>query len=289
MRCSPSSHFWGFVGVLIFSFTLPATKLTVGFLDPLFVGIGRAGIAGALALMVLRVTKNSFLPPRTHLWPFVLTSLGVVVGFPMFSSLALQTVPANHSAVVLGILPLATAIAGAFLGKERHGLRFWVASLVGAALVVGFSVVRNHFSLSLGDCFLFLAVVSAAVGYAQGGALARTFGGWKVISWALVLALPVVFAVVLTTWPTSVVVPATVWAGFAYTGVFSMFLGFFAWYHGLAHGGIGKVGQWQLLQPFLTIGFSALVLGEVLEPVTVVVAVAVVAVIFWGRRPGKGA
>ncbi|RHX88393.1 DMT family transporter [Leptospira stimsonii] len=274
---------WGFIGVFIFSLTLPATKLTVGHFDPLFIGLGRAVLAGILAILALKITKNPLLPivilPR-----LILVALGVVIGFPVFSALALQQIPSSHGAVITGILPLTTAIAGTILAKESQTFLFWIASVFGSAIVIFYSFWNQEVSLRFGDLFLFLAVLSAAIGYAEGGRLSKEHGGWKVISWSLVVSLPFVILISAFTFQKNdLEAPASAWFGFLYTGIFSMFLGFFAWYKGLAMSGIGKVGQIQLIQPFLTFLFSAWILSEKIDSSMIFVGLMVGFSIFLGR------
>ncbi len=278
-------YFWGFLGVLVFSLTLPMTRLTAGYLDPMFVGIARAALAGILGVIVLAATRSP-LPPARTLLRLGLVAVGVV-GFGVLVSFAMQRLPSSHGAVVIGVLPLATAVAAAIMAKERHRVWFWLASLGGSVCVVVFALAKSGWSLGWDDGYLFLAVILAAVGYAEGGRLSRELGGWRVISWALVLVLPITLpAGLLLLHPSEIAAPPAAWIGFFYTGILSQFFGFFAWYHGLARGGIGKVGQIQLLQPFLTIAFGILFLAETWDVTTVAVAVLVVALVFVGRRDG---
>ncbi len=275
---------WGFVGVASFSLTLPATRVAVATLDPVFVGLGRAVIAALLAAIVLVASRSAW--PRRALVPrLAIVAAGVVVGFPLFSAWALRYVPAAHGAVVIGLLPLATAMAGAWIAHERPSRLFWLCATLGSSVVVGFALWQGGGAPHPADLLLVLAVVSAAIGYAEGGRLSRTMPGWQVICWALVLAAPVVAI------PTAFAIdarllsaPVSAWIGFAYVSVVSMFLGFFAWYHGLALGGIATVGQVQLVQPFLTIFASAWLLGERVDMATYVAAALVIASIAAGRR-----
>lgn len=273
----------GMLGVAAFSVTLPATRVAVASLDPVFVGLGRAVVAALLAAVVLAATRSPW-PPRA-LWPrLALVAAGVVVGFPLLTAWAMQYVPASHGAVVIGLLPLATAAAGAWLAHERPTPRFWTFAVAGSAVVIGFAVWKGSGTLHVADLLLLGAVASAAIGYAEGARLTRFIGGWQVISWALLLATPFV---AVPAWLASGdlnAVPWPAWLGFAYVSIVSMYVGFFAWYKGLALGGIAAVGQVQLLQPFLTIGFSALLLGEALDPTTFVAAALVIASIALGRR-----
>jgi len=275
---------WGFLGIASFSLTLPATRFAVASLDPVFVGLGRAVVAGALAAIVLAVSRAPW-PGWRRVPRLAIVAGGVIIGFPLFSAWALRHVPASHAAVVIGLLPLATALAAAWLAHERPSRTFWWSAAFGSAVVVGFAFWQGGGIPQPADGLLALAAAAAAIGYAEGGQLARTMPGWQVISWALVIAAPVVIV------PTLYVIdarlgaaPPLAWACFAYVSVISMFVGFFWWYRGLALGGIAAVGQVQLLQPFLTIFASAAFLGETIEPETFVAAALVIAAIAIGRR-----
>ncbi len=275
---------YGFVGVLGFSGTLPATRVAVADLDPTFVGLGRAVVAAILAAAVLVLTRQSF-PPRKYWKSFAVIVAGVIIGFPLLSAWALRQLPASHAAIVTGLLPLATAIAGAFRAGERPSLGFWLASVVGSGTVVAFAIFAGSGTVQVADIVLVGAVAAAGIGYAEGGRLARELGGWQVISWALVFAAPLLIVpVTLSLAQNGVRVAASAWIGFAYVSVVSQFLGFFAWYHGLVIGGIARVGQVQLLQPFLTILFSALLLNEQITLTTVIAALIVVASVAVGRK-----
>ena len=258
---------FGFVGVLIFSFTLPMTRIAVVELAPLFISNGRAVVAGALAIIVLAITRQRF--PRGRQWlRLAVVGGGVIFGFPLFTSFALQTVPSSHGAVVIGLLPAATAVAAVIRGKERPSLGFWIASGAGVLAVIVFVAIAGGGldGLRPGDLLLLGAVVTAAIGYAEGALLSREIGSWQTICWALVLALPVTLTITALTvssgWPQA---GPHAWLAFGYMALFSMFLGFFAWYCGLAIGPIARVSQIQLVQPVLTIIWSALLLGEHLE------------------------
>ena len=277
----------GLVGVAIFSLTLPFTRLAVAELDAIFVAMGRAVVAALLAGLWLW-SRRAPLPPRAA-WPaLAAVAAGCVIGFPLLTSLAMRSLPAAHGAVLVGILPLATALFAALRGHERPSPAFWCSALLGSSLVIGFALYQGGGSLHAADLAIFAAVLAAAFGYAEGGRLAQTLGGEAVICWALLLSLPV--AVPLTVWQcwqhgaaiAQAGLPA--WLGFGYTCLFSMFLGFFFWYRGMALGGVARVGQVQLVQPFLTLLGAALVLGEALQPGHVVFALAVIAVVAIGRR-----
>jgi drug/metabolite transporter (DMT)-like permease len=275
---------WGLVGVTAFSLTLPVTRIAVASMDPVFIGLGRAIVAAIVAAAVLVATRSPW-PPRA-LWPrLAVVACGVVVGFPLFSAWALRYVPATHGAVVVGLLPLATALAGAGLAHERPSRRFWACAVGGSVVVVAYAFAKGAGSLHVADALLVAAVVSAAIGYAEGARLSRHMAGWQVISWALVLSAPLIVL------PTYLAVggrlpdaPWQAWASFAYVALVSMYLGFFAWYKGLSLGGIAAVGQVQLLQTFLTILAAAALLGEPLDPQAFVAAGLVIVAITIGRR-----
>jgi drug/metabolite transporter (DMT)-like permease len=274
---------WGFVGVTAFAVTLPAMRVAVASLDPVFVGLGRAVVAAALAAIALAVTRTPW--PARPLWPrLAVVALGVVVGFPLLTAWAMRYVPSSHGAVVVGLLPLATAVAGAWLAHERPSVRFWLCAVAGSAVVAGFALWQGSGALHVADLLLIGAVAAAAIGYAEGARLTRLLGGWQVISWALVLSAPLL---IVPTWLAAegaASAPWQAWLAFLYVSVVSMYLGFFAWYRALAQGGIAAVGQVQLLQPFLTFAFAALFLGEQLEASMLVAAALVVATIALGRR-----
>ena len=271
---------FGFIGIASFSFSLPMTKIALLGFPPVFLGAGRAAVAAGIAAIVLAVTRSAL--PRGKQWVRLgVVALGVVVGFPFFTSFALEHAPASHGAVVIGLLPAATAVAAVIRGKERPSKTFWVASILGAIAVVVFSGLTSGagFSLELGDVFFLAAVVMAAIGYAEGGLLSREIGSWQTISWALIVALPVMLPMAITSvsgleWAS---VPALAWIGFAYIAVISMYLGFFAWYRGLAIGPMASVSQIQLLQPLLTILWAALFFGESVGFAEWVAAAAVIA------------
>jgi len=280
---------FGLIGVLIFSATLPMTRLAVGDLHPVFIAIGRAAVAGIAAALLLALRRPVW--PTRRQWRLLLeTALGVVIGFPVFSSVAMQYLPASHGAIVVGLAPLATAMAAVLLAGERPSLGFWFFALLGTALVTGYAVSEAG-GLTWGDGSLLIAVALGALGYARGGLLSRDMDGDVVISWALVMFLPATLAVsawaLLDGWAFRVA-PADVkwasWIGFLYVGLFSMWIGFFFWYRGLAAGGVARVGQLQLLQPFFTVLIAALMLGEALDVKTVGFALAVIATVTIGRR-----
>jgi drug/metabolite transporter (DMT)-like permease len=258
-----SSGWWnGLIGVAIFAGSLPATRAAVADFDPVFLTCARASIAAVLGAVLLLVLRQSW-PQRAHLLPLAITAAGVVAGFPLLTALALQHVTSAHSIVFLGLLPLCTAIFAVLRGGERPRPLFWLFSLLGAACVTGFAASGVATASLRGDALMLAAVVVCGLGYAEGARLTRTLGGWQVISWALVLALPVMLPLALLTRPGSFAhVTGAAWTGLAYVSVFSMLIGFIFWYRGLAQGGIAAVGQLQLFQPFMGFGLAALLLHE---------------------------
>lgn len=261
-----------------FSFTVPFTRVAVGGLSPLFIGSGRAVIAAVLAAAALTLTRQR-LPQRAQWMRLAVVAAGIVFGFPLLTSFALTTASASHGAVVIALLPAATAVTAVLRGKERPPLSFWIMAGVGALASVLFASMQGGGvgQLHWSDLLLFGAVVAAAVGYAEGGLLARELGAWQTVSWALVLSAPLMIALTVIS---AVRQPPTAspieWAAFAYLGVVSMFLGFFAWYRGLAIGPMAQVSQVQLVQPVLTLCWAALLLREQLTWATVLGGVAVV-------------
>lgn len=275
---------YGFLGVLCFSFTLPATRVAVAELNPNIIGLGRAMVAAVLAATLLFVTGQPK-PARQHLPGLVWVVAGVIIGFPVLSAWALRQLPASHSAILIGILPLATAIIGALRTGERPSGLFWLAAILGSTVVVGFALIQGGGSLHWADLLLIAAVLAGAVGYAEGGRLARDLGGWQVISWALLLSAPIlIIPLGVAIRQHGLVASPAAWLGFGYVSLFSMFLGFFAWYHGLALGGVARVSQIQLLQPFLTILAAALFLGETITPLLISAALIVCGVVALGKR-----
>jgi drug/metabolite transporter (DMT)-like permease len=277
----------GLVGVAIFSLTLPFTRLAVRELDPLFLTLARALGAAVLAAGWLRMRRVAW-PGRAALRPLVIVGLGCVLGFPLLSSIAMRSVPASHGAVLAGMLPLATALYAALRGYERPSNRFWLVALLGSGLVVAFALSQGGGALQAADVLMFGAIVSAAAGYAEGGRLARTLGGQETICWALVLAAVPAAVLLLVLEGEQIgrlgdVGPAS-WLAFGYVTVFSMFIGFFFWYRGLALGGVARVGQVQLLQPVLSLAGAAVLLGETLTLANVGFALAVIATVALGRR-----
>jgi len=252
----------GLLGVIIFSGSLPATRVAVGGFSPLFLTSARAVIAALLGAALLGALGQRR-PAPSDLGSLAIVSLGVVVGFPLLTALALQHITSAHSIVFIGLLPLATAIFGVLRGGERPKPAFWLFSIVGSLLVAGFALSQSGGASLTGDLLMLAAILVCGLGYAEGATLSRRLGGWQVISWALVLSLPVTGLIALATLPgtwSGIGLPE--WTGLAYVSVFSMLVGFVFWYRGLALGGIAGVGQLQLLQPFFGLALAGLLLDE---------------------------
>jgi drug/metabolite transporter (DMT)-like permease len=273
----------GLLGVLGFSFTLPATRVAVDGLDPVFVGLGRAAVAALPAALLLALWRERR-PDRATLARLALVALGVVFGFPLLSALALRELTAAHSAVIVGLLPAATAVMAVARAGERPSAGFWVASATGLAAVLAFAASQGA-GVSGADLLVIGAVALGAIGYAEGGALARDMGGSRVICWALVLSLPLTLPIgVAAGLADGLEAPGDAWLGFAYVALISMFFAFFAWYAALARGGVAKIGQVQLVQPLLTLGWAAALLGEHVGLGTLVASLAVVASVVATQR-----
>lgn len=274
----------GMLGVIIFSGSLPATRVAVGGFDPVFLTSARAVIAALLGAVLLYLLRQAR-PERKDLGSLIIVGVGVVVGFPLLTALALQHITSAHSTVYIGLLPLATAIFGVVRGGERPKPAFWLFSCLGSLSVAGFALSQSSSASVTGDLLMVAAIILCGLGYAEGATLSRRLGGWQVISWALVLALPIMAAVALATLPavwTGISVPA--WLGLGYVSVFSMMIGFVFWYRGLALGGIAGVGQLQLLQPFFGLALAALLLGEPVAWTMIAATVLVVCCVAGAKR-----
>ena len=287
MSAETSGMLLGLVGVAIFGLTFPATRLAVADLPPFFVALGRAVAAGMLAAAWL-LWKRAPFPARAALMPLAAVSVGCIIGFPWLTSIALQTLPASHGAVLVGILPLATAVFSALRGNEKPSFGFWAMALAGSLLVIVFALHQSGGSFHQADLLMFGAVLLAAMGYTEGARLSQTMGGQQVISWALVLSAPLLAPVLIwLSWPHMEAIAGAgwkAWLGFAYVAAFSMYIGFFFWYGGMARGGIARVGQVQLVQPFITLAGAWLILAEPLAPSNILFALAVIAVVAAGRK-----
>ncbi|MDR9875207.1 DMT family transporter [Pseudomonas allii] len=274
----------GFIGVVIFSGSLPATRLAVMEFDPVFLTMIRAAIAALLGVLLLWLFKEKR-PARQQWAPLAIVALGVVIGFPLLTALALQYVTSAHSIVFIGLLPLATAVFGVLRGGERPRPVFWLFSILGSGLVMGYAFAQGLSAAPAGDLLMLLAVLVCGLGYAEGAKLSRSLGGWQVICWALVVSMPVVVPLSLVLAPVTVHgISLPAWLSLGYVSLFSMLIGFVFWYRGLAQGGIAAVGQWQLLQPFFGLALAAGVLHEQVSLGMVLVTVAVIGCVAGAKK-----
>lgn len=274
----------GFIGMVIFAGSLPATRAAVVDLDPIFLTCARATIAGLLGLALLMAFRQRR-PALQDLASLAVTALGVVVGFPLLTALAVQHVSSAHSIVFLGLLPLCTATFAVLRGGERPRPAFWLFSLLGSAAVAGYALSSSAQGSLSGDICMLAAVIVCGLGYAEGARVSRRLGGWQVICWALVLSLPLMLPAALLTRPDSfanVGLPA--WLGFGYVSVFSMLIGFIFWYRGLSQGGIAAVSQLQLFQPFIALGLAALLLHETVSGSMLLVTLAAIVCVAGAKR-----
>ncbi|WP_407481012.1 DMT family transporter [Elizabethkingia meningoseptica] len=278
----------GFIGVLLFSGSLPATKVAVMEMSPYFVSTARASIAGVLALAVLLIFKEK-LPAKQQIIPLMLVSTGAVIGFPLLSAMALQYFTSAHSIVFIGLLPLATAIFGIIRGGEKAPKPlFWIFSVLGSLLVVGYAFAQGISAAPMGDMLMILAVILCAMGYAEGAKLSKSLGGWQVISWALVISLPMMIPLTIFFIPEDPkAISVTAWTGVGYVALFSMFIGFIFWYKGLAQGGIAAVGQLQQLQPFFGLALAATLLHEQVSVGMIGVTLGVILCVLGAKKYAK--
>jgi drug/metabolite transporter (DMT)-like permease len=277
-------YIYGLIGVVIFGMTLPFTRLAVREFDPLFVSIGRTVVAALVAIPLLFLTGQSR-PSRADFKSLLVIALGVVLGFPILSSIAMKTAPASHGSVVLALLPLSTAFMSTMFAGEKPSREFWMWGLLGSSAVIIYALWEGGLVFHNADYLLVLAVITASMGYAAGGNLSRKLGGWQVICWALIVALPMTLPLAYyfsqsVTWDES----PTAWACFAYLGLMSQLIGFFAWNKGLAMGGVAKVGQMQLLQTFVTQIAAFTLLGEALTARSMFFAALVATCVWFGRK-----
>ncbi len=284
MNSTTRGYLLGFIGVAVFSLTLPFTRLAVREFDPIFISVGRTVVAAVVAIPLLLLTRQAW-PDKSDLKSLIIIAAGVVLGFPILSSIAMKTAPASHGSVVLALLPLGTAFMSTIFAGEKPSRVFWIWSLLGSSAVIVYALWDGGVALQGADSLLVLAVVAAAMGYAAGGQLSRKLGGWQVICWALIVALPVTLPI---TWYYSSGVSGQesfqAWACFAYLGLMSQLVGFFAWNKGLATGGVAKVGQMQLLQTFMTQAAAAVILGEQLSLRSLLFAGLVATCVWFGRK-----
>ncbi|WP_454616777.1 DMT family transporter [Bradyrhizobium cenepequi] len=284
----PSIEGWGsgLLGVIIFSGSLPATRVAVSDFSPLFLTSARAIVAALLGAALLRLLRQAR-PQRRDLVSLAIVALGVVIGFPLLTALALQHITSAHSIVFIGLLPLATATFGVLRGGERPRPLFWLFSCLGSATVVAFALTSGGSGSLIGDLLMIASIILCGLGYAEGAKLSRRLGGWQVISWALVLAAPLMLVLTIMTLPPSWQgIGVSAWLGLAYVSVFSMLVGFVFWYRGLALGGIARIGQLQLLQPFFGLALAGLLLGEPVAWTMIAATGVIVICVAFARRLG---
>jgi drug/metabolite transporter (DMT)-like permease len=274
----------GLIGVVIFSLTLPMTRVVVQEVHPLLNGLGRALVAAIPAAALLLWRREKW-PTWLQFRGLMVVALGVIVGFPVLSAWAMKTLPASHGALVNGLQPLLVALYAAWLSHERPSKAFWICAALGSALVLGYALISGAGNIQTGDIWMFAAIALGGLGYAEGGRLAKQMGGWQVICWALVLSSPLLLVPVLyLASQHQGPISTGAWWAFGYVSLFSQFIGFFAWYAGLAMGGIARVSQIQLVQIFFTMAFSALFFGEHIDPITWVFAAGVIVTVMLGRK-----
>lgn len=274
----------GFIGILVFSLTLPISKIAVVSFNPYFIAFGRASLAGLVALVYLSY-KQVPLPSKSDLVKCAVIALGVVFGFPIFTTVAMKEGSSSHGAVILGMMPLATTVTGVIRFKERPSIGFWLVSILGAGLVVIYALLKSAGSFTYVDGLLVLGGICACVGYVEGGELSRKMNPRVVISWALVISLPINMVATYLTFSSAYWSADTIaWTSFVYLSIFPMYLGFFFWYEGLAIGGIARVSQVQLIQPFCTLLASSFFLGDHLTMMNMVFAFLVVSTVILSKR-----
>ena len=275
---------FGFLGVVLFSLTLPVNRLIIPYFDPVFIGMGRSVVASMVAIPILIFFKQSF-PTLRQVKQLLLTSIGIIAGFPVFTALAMQTVPASHGSVVIGLIPLMTATFAVVLSNERPSIGFWISAAIGAMLVITYSLLQGGMKLHIGDVYLVIASILGAFGYAMSGKVSKELGAWQVICWVNVLGLPFTLVAAWYLQPESFTeIPSKMWIGFLYLALISQLFGFFLWNKGLVLGGIARVSQTQLLQSFFSILASILLLNEKIDFTTYFFAIAVVVAIAVTRK-----
>ncbi|HWV42107.1 DMT family transporter [Pseudorhodoplanes sp.] len=275
----------GMLGLIVFAGSLPASRIAVSEVTPYLLTAARATIAGFAGLAMLVLTRRS-LPPRRAWWPLLICAITIVLGFPLLSAVAMVTVPSSQGGVILGIMPLMTIAAAAVIEGERPSAGFWIAAIIGSALVMGFALYRSGgYTLTAGDLLLLAAVICGGVGYTYSGQLSGLMPGWEVISWAVAISLPISVACLILTWPAE---PQSIsfraWGAILYAGLMAQYFGFFLWNAAMAMAGISRIGQIGLLQPFCVVLIAALFAREPIDPTTIGFAVAVVATVAIGTR-----
>ncbi|MBM7608928.1 drug/metabolite transporter (DMT)-like permease [Lysinibacillus composti] len=273
----------GLIGIICFSLTLPATSIAVPYFGATIVGLGRTVIA-AIIVSIIFIVKKESLPNKRQIKSLCIVALGVVLGFPLLTTFAMESLPVSHGAIELALLPLATAGFAMIRGGERPSKRYWIASIIGAITVLVYAAFLGLGQLQKGDIALLIAILILGLSYAEGGKLSKELGSWQVIAWAIVIGTPFfMIPVGLSLSADMLQAPIEAWISLFYLAVVSQFLGYVAWYGGMSLGGIARVGQIQYLQPFLMIGFSVIFLGETITWLTIVLAIIVVICVIIGK------
>ncbi|AZB41088.1 DMT family transporter [Bacillus sp. FJAT-42376] len=274
----------GFLGVVCFSLTLPATGMAVQYFGTTVVGLGRTVIAAILVAGILMIRKEKA-PNRNQLKSLFIVAAGAVLGFPLLTSWVMNTLPVSHGAVELALLPLATAGIAAFRAGERPSLRFWIAGLMGTGAVLFYAISLNLGTFQIEDAGLLASVLLLGLSYAEGGKLSKEMGSWQVIAWAILIGAPFFLIPVAMNLSAEMLhAPIQAWASLLYLALVSQFLAYVAWYGGMALGGISRISQLQYLQPFLMILFAAVFLGESVSLITIITAILVVLSVFIGKN-----
>lgn len=276
--------FLGLVGVICFSLTLPSTSIAVEYFGTTVVGLGRTVVAAILVAVVLIVKKEK-LPTARQFKSLLIVAVGAVLGFPLLTSWAMESLPVSHGAVELALLPLATTGFALLRAGETPSIKFWISSIIGSLAVIMYALHLGFGQLQFADLALLAAVIILGLSYAEGGLLAKELGSWQVIAWAIVIGAPFFIIPVGLHLTTEMLhAPIQAWITFIYLAVVSQFLAYVAWYSGLAMGGIARVSQIQYLQPFLMILFATVFLDESITWFTLVIAVIVVISVLIGKN-----
>ena len=282
---------FGFVGILIFSLTPPATKIALGpdnnALTPEFITFGRSALAGIMSLIYLFFFKKKK-PSVKYIFNIFIVALSLSVGFPLFLSLGLIHSTSTHAAVILTLMPLMTAVFASFYFKQKASLGFWICAIIGCIVVIIYTLIHGKsnnqiIEFSYSDILFFISVIAGATGYVFGAKLTKIMGSVDVISWALALAMPFHLALAVYYFPIKEI-PTISWIGFLYAALFSQWIGFFAWYKALDLGGAVRVSQIQLFMPFLTFFFSIILLGETLDFFTILFSIITILLIYLSRK-----
>ncbi|MEK4629091.1 MAG: DMT family transporter [Solibacillus sp.] len=274
----------GFIGIVCFSFTLPATSISVPYFGATIVGLGRTVIA-AIIVSIIFIIKKESLPNKNHLKSLCIVAFGAVLAFPLLTTFAMKSLPVSHGAIELALLPLATAGFAMWRGGERPSKRYWFASIIGAVTVLVYAIYLGLGQIQKGDVALIAAVLILGLSYAEGGKLSKELGSWQVIAWAILIGAPFfIIPVGLNISVDILQAPIEAWISLFYLAIVSQFLAYVAWYGGMSLGGIARVGQIQYIQPFIMITFSVLFLGESITWLTIILAIIVVICVIIGKN-----